>query len=438
MSLSCFSWCHGSDATKRRRVSAVRAPPVQQQPCQLLFPETKAVGSYSAAQPASGRGQWQVKAIAIGCLVPCAVVLHDLLLTEADETADLGDFMTWKFLVSGLVLVSSCIASSRRKGACDWQDPEAGSPFNKKDVVFVAGCSVCIPADVNMEKRHVLQRFRDSFDHQKFPEDGVRGSMSSRQVAATMEFAKAFKARLWMDRHSRSEPEIYPEDRQKVASFRCRLGAACASPECSATAASSSSSASAVEAEATVAAAARAKVEGMLSSDLSLIRYLRARQHNEEAAAEVYGRTKLWREKAMPHKMHCPSCCANDPAGHDMKIVGIDAHAHPIIYGSIARASNTEAEGKVIHAICTIEKALAVSALLSEAGATKENHKFCVIVNLAHFSWRDAMDTKTGLLMAKLLGREADCASSHDGEGGVREERRSRTRNFSTRSYPGR
>ncbi len=66
-------------------------------------------------------------------------------------------------------------------------------------------------------------------------------------------------------------------------------------------------------------------------SDPTLIRYLRARDHDHTLSMKLLLGTLQWRETEKPLAIRCPKCSAN-PLAHNMRIIGFDNLGRPVLY----------------------------------------------------------------------------------------------------------
>eukprot|EP00871_Galdieria_phlegrea_P000566 jgi/Galph1/150/GphlegSOOS_G4932.1 len=86
----------------------------------------------------------------------------------------------------------------------------------------------------------------------------------------------------------------------------------------------------------------------------TLVRYLRARDHNLRLAREMLVETLQWRREVRPERMICKRCIQN-PRSHTFRPLGIDKLGRPVLYSCFVGLEDRSADNNVKHLIYYLE-----------------------------------------------------------------------------------
>ncbi len=136
------------------------------------------------------------------------------------------------------------------------------------------------------------------------------------------------------------------------------------------------------------------------SDDTTLLRFLRARDHEPGPALSLLLRTLQWRETEQPRSVRCPKC-ADNPLSHNMRVIGFDKLGRPVLYTCFSQAHDRwEPTANVKHLIATMEH---TQALINERGLDMNpSGKWVWFVDFDGYSWADN-NPQTTLLCAQML-----------------------------------
>mmetsp|Transcript_9684 Transcript_9684/g.19766 ORF Transcript_9684/g.19766 Transcript_9684/m.19766 type:complete len:270 (-) Transcript_9684:237-1046(-) len=90
-------------------------------------------------------------------------------------------------------------------------------------------------------------------------------------------------------------------------------------------------------------------------SDVVLVRYLRARQHDLDKAEKMLTKTLLWRREVRPELVRCKACREN-PRSHTFRCIGVDLQGRSVFYSSFTGIENRDADATVEHMIECLER----------------------------------------------------------------------------------
>ncbi|KXS18027.1 CRAL/TRIO domain-containing protein [Gonapodya prolifera JEL478] len=130
-------------------------------------------------------------------------------------------------------------------------------------------------------------------------------------------------------------------------------------------------------------------------TDVTLHRYLVARNWQTDSALAQLRRTVVWRRKTFGHiepdpafpdapKMECEQCLS-DPASHCFFPVGWDDVGRPILYGCQKRMAYPDVEASLVHVFYNIEKSLR---------STRSSGQFIYFVDFNGFDFQEALKAR--------------------------------------------
>jgi len=115
-------------------------------------------------------------------------------------------------------------------------------------------------------------------------------------------------------------------------------------------------------------------------SEATLVRYLRARDHDDKKALAMLRKSLAWRRTVEPEILICKSCQV-DGTSHSMRGVGVSKNGHPVFYSQFTGVTCRDPDQNVNHLIFKLENAFKSEHVTAES--------FVWVIDFAGFSRKD-------------------------------------------------
>ncbi|CAH8616653.1 unnamed protein product [Heterobilharzia americana] len=101
------------------------------------------------------------------------------------------------------------------------------------------------------------------------------------------------------------------------------------------------------------------EIEKMINNEENIVRFLKARSWDLQAAEKMMRKDLQWRQEFRPDITDCKNC-HSQPGTHSLRQIGFDEAGRPVIYASFCQAVSHRnmSNDAVTHLIYTIENAI--------------------------------------------------------------------------------
>ncbi|KAA8493625.1 Random slug protein 5 [Porphyridium purpureum] len=115
--------------------------------------------------------------------------------------------------------------------------------------------------------------------------------------------------------------------------------------------------------------------------EATMIRYLRARGHQLDAAEAMLRESLVWRAKEQPERVVCQACIKNRRS-HTMRLVGHDKKQRPVFYSHFTAVENRDPTDNVQHLIWLLERSF-------ESSDVSQPQQYVWLLDFVGFSMGD-------------------------------------------------